>query len=146
LRGETVNSDTYIRTVTEFRNHFKQVWPHKNLAEILLKHDNARPHSSSKTWEAITKFGWTMLPYPPISSNLAPSDFHILGALKDAVCGTMFESEDDVIHALSTWLYEQDEAWYQQGTHKLICPWCKTVEWKQTLWKKQSIESSHHSS
>jgi len=48
----------------------------------------------------------------------------------------MFESEGDVIHALSTWLYEQDKAWYQQGIHKLVCPWCKVVEWKQTSWKK----------
>jgi len=78
LRGETVNSDAYITTVTELRNHFKQVWPHKNLTEILLQHDNARPHLSLKTLEAIIKFGWTMLPYPLDSSNLAPSDFHIL--------------------------------------------------------------------
>lgn len=136
LRSETVNSDANIRTVTEIRNHFKQVWPHKNLTEIQLQHDNARSHSSLKTWEAITKFGWTMLPYSPDRSNLAPSDFHILWALKDAICGTMFESEGDVIHALSTWLYKQDKALYQQGIHKLVCPWCKTVEWKQTLWKK----------
>jgi len=88
LRGERVNSDA-IRTVTELRNHFKQVWPHKNLREILLQHDNARSHSSLKTLESITKFGWTMLPYPPNSPNLAPSDFHTLGALKDAICGTM---------------------------------------------------------
>jgi histone-lysine N-methyltransferase SETMAR len=105
LRGETDNSDA-IRTVTELRNHFKQVWPHKNLTEILLQHDNASPHSSLKTWETITKFDWTMLPYPPDSPNLAPSDFQTLGALKDAICGTMFESEGDVIHALSTWLYK----------------------------------------
>jgi histone-lysine N-methyltransferase SETMAR len=91
LRGETVNSDA-IRTVTELRNHFKQVWPHKNLTEILLQYDNARPHSSLKTWEAITKYVWTMLPYPPDSPNLAPSDFYTLGVLKDAICGTMFES------------------------------------------------------
>jgi hypothetical protein len=109
LRGETVNSDA-IRTVTELRNHFKQIWPHKNLTEILLQHDNARPHSSLKTWEAITKFGWTMLPYPPNSPNLAQSDFHTCGALKYAICGTMFESEGDVIYALSTWLYEHDKA------------------------------------
>lgn len=61
-------------------------------------------HSGLKTWEAITKFGWTMLPYPPGSPNLAPSDFHTFGALKYAICSTMFEFEGDVIYALSTWL------------------------------------------
>jgi len=67
-----------------------------------------------------------MLPYPPDSPNVAPSDFHTLGALKYAICSTMFEFEGDVIYALSTWLYKQDKAWYQQGIHKLVCPWRKT--------------------
>jgi histone-lysine N-methyltransferase SETMAR len=111
-RGETVNSDAYIRIVTELRNLFKKVWSHKNLKEILLLHDNARPHTSLKIWEAITKFGWTMLSHPPNSPNLAPSKFHTLRALKDAICGTTFESKGDVIHALSTWLYEQEKAQY----------------------------------
>jgi Transposase. len=71
-RFETVNSDAYITTVSELRNHFKQVWPHKNLKGILLQNDNARPHASLKTWEAIKKFGCTMLPYPPYSPILAP--------------------------------------------------------------------------
>jgi histone-lysine N-methyltransferase SETMAR len=98
----------YIKTLTELGKHLRQVWPHKNPTEILLQHDNARPHTSLKTWEAITKFGWTVLHHPPYSPNLAPSDFHIFGALKDAIHGMKFESDDNV----STWLCGQDKAWY----------------------------------
>jgi histone-lysine N-methyltransferase SETMAR len=42
-------------------------------------------HTSLKTQEAITKLGWIVLPHPPYSPDLAPSDFHIFGALKDAI-------------------------------------------------------------
>jgi histone-lysine N-methyltransferase SETMAR len=56
----------------------------KNLAEMLLQHDNARSYTSLKSWEAITKFGWTVLPHPLYSPELAPSDFHLFGALKNA--------------------------------------------------------------
>lgn len=36
LREEKVNSDTYIRTLTDLRRRFIRVWPHKNMAENLF--------------------------------------------------------------------------------------------------------------
>jgi len=60
LIRETVNCDVYIRTLTEYRKHFKQVQFHRNPTEILLHRDNARPQTSLDTWEASTKFGWTV--------------------------------------------------------------------------------------
>jgi hypothetical protein len=45
--------------------------------EMLLQHDNARPHTRLRTREQITKMGWTMLPHPPYSPDLAPLDFHL---------------------------------------------------------------------
>jgi histone-lysine N-methyltransferase SETMAR len=83
-RGEAINSDAYIGTLTELRKRFKRVWTHKNPKEIFFQHDNAKLHTSLKTLEAIAKFGWTVLPHPPFSPSLAPSDFHLFGALKDA--------------------------------------------------------------
>jgi histone-lysine N-methyltransferase SETMAR len=84
------------------------------------------------TWEAATKFGWTVLPHPPCSLDLAPSDIHLFGALKDAVCGTKFEidgdgDDDDVFHTMRTWLREQDKAWYRQSMHTLVPHWHKAV-------------------
>jgi hypothetical protein len=36
-----------------------------------------------KTQKAITKLGWTVLPHPPYSPDLAPPDLHLFRALKD---------------------------------------------------------------
>jgi hypothetical protein len=126
---------------TELRKHFKRVWTHMNPTEILLLHDNARPHTSLKTLEAIIKFGWTVLPHPPYSPDLEASNFHPFRDLQDAVCGTEFETNDHVIHILRTWLHEQDRVWYWQGLHKCTCS-LLAIKWTQTLW----IESNHHSS
>jgi hypothetical protein len=35
-RGETINCNTYIKTLTELRTQIKWVQPHKNPTEILL--------------------------------------------------------------------------------------------------------------
>ena len=90
---------------------------------------------------AITKFGWTVLPHPSYSPDLAASNFHLFRDLKNVVCGTKFETNDDVIHVVRTWLHEQDKAWNQQGIYKRTCS-MMAIKWPQNLW----IKSNHHSS
>ena len=51
---------------------------------------NARMHTSLKTQEAITKFGQCYTIHS--TAHLAPSVFHILAALKDAICGMKSET------------------------------------------------------
>ena len=48
-----------------------------NVTEILLQQDNARPHRNVKTQKTIPELGWTVLPQPPRSLDLAPSHFHL---------------------------------------------------------------------
>jgi hypothetical protein len=79
-RGQMINSDVYVQTL---KRRFRRVSPHKNVTKALLHH-NARPHASPHTQEAITKLQWTVLPHPPYSPDLAPSDLHLFSPLKDA--------------------------------------------------------------
>jgi len=37
------------------------------------------------TREVIASFGWTTVTHPPYSSDLAPSDYHLFGPLKERV-------------------------------------------------------------
>jgi histone-lysine N-methyltransferase SETMAR len=85
--GHTINSDTYIKTLKALQKHYRRVRPHKIIAEILLQCNSAQPHTSFRTQEAIAKLGWTILSHPPYSPDLAPSDFNLFGALKDAIQG-----------------------------------------------------------
>ena len=102
-RGETVNSDRYIETLTKLRNRIYRVGNEKK-ETFVLQHDNARPHTSMKTTSTLAKFGWTVLPHPPYSPDLAPSDFHLLGPLKDGLRGQHFPDDDAVITAVKQWL------------------------------------------
>jgi histone-lysine N-methyltransferase SETMAR len=53
--------------------------------DVLLFHDNGEPYTNMHTTEAITKFGWTVLLHVPHSPNLAPTNFHLFGTLKEPV-------------------------------------------------------------
>jgi histone-lysine N-methyltransferase SETMAR len=95
---------------------------------MLIQHENARSHTSLRTQEAISKFGWNVLSHPPYSLDLAASDFHLFEPLKDALRGTRFEDDESVIRAVRTWLREQETSWYREGTHALVLYWRKAID------------------
>jgi hypothetical protein len=66
-------------------------------------------------------------PHHRYSTDLAQSDFHLLGPLKNALRGTRFEDIDSVIREVRTWLREQDTSWYRKGMHALVSRWRKAV-------------------
>jgi len=97
-RGETINSDAHIKTLLKLKQRYRRVQPNRNPGGMFIQHDNAHPHTSLRTEEAITKFVWPVLPKPSYSPDLALSDFHLFGPLKDALHGTRFKDDESVIH------------------------------------------------
>jgi len=58
-----------------------------------------------KTKEAISKLRWTVPLYPPpYTPDLAPSDLHLSGALKDAICWKWYGSDDNINEEVKKWL------------------------------------------
>jgi len=83
--GETINSTGYQETLKKLAVAIRRNRP--TLQNVILHHDNARPHTAQATTAAIAAKGWTVLPHPPYSPDLAPSDFHLFGPLKDYLRG-----------------------------------------------------------
>ena len=52
--------------------------------EILLLHDNARPHTAAHTLKSLKQLKWEAMEHPPYSPDLALSDFQLFGPLKEA--------------------------------------------------------------
>ena len=57
---------------------------------VLLRHGNAQPHTARSTAATIEDIHFECLPHPLYSPDLAPSDDHIFGPLKEALGGTTF--------------------------------------------------------
>jgi histone-lysine N-methyltransferase SETMAR len=73
----------------------------------LLQHDNARPHTARSTVAPNQDLSFEYLPHPPYSPDLAPSDFHVFGPLKQAMGGKSFSSDEEVQQAVHEWLRSQ---------------------------------------
>lgn len=125
--GGTINSEVYCATLRKLKKRFQRVRRHKNANELLILHDNARPHTSLRTREELTKLQWTVLPQPPYSPDLAPSDFHLFGPMKDALRGKHYGDDGDVIDAARRWLRHRPVEWYHAGIQALPLRWRKAV-------------------
>jgi histone-lysine N-methyltransferase SETMAR len=119
-RSQKIKSDVYVEIL---KKGFQRVRPHKNVTKVLLHHDNARPRTSLHTREAITEPQWTVLPHPPYSPDLAPSDYHPFSPLKDAIREKKFEDDEEVISEVKTWLRQRPAEWSREGIHALISQW-----------------------
>ena len=57
---------------------------------VLLLHDNSRPHTAHLTIKTIRQLNWEVLEPLSYSPDLAPSDFHLFGPLKNALRSRRF--------------------------------------------------------
>ena len=80
-----------ILSISERYFHLRQyylnkldIWvPHKlneiqleTRKDVIFHQDNARPHTSLVTGKKLLELGWEVMPNPPYSLDLAPSDYH----------------------------------------------------------------------
>jgi hypothetical protein len=66
--------------------------------------------------------------HPPCSPDLAPSDYNLFGALKEALRGRRFTSDQDVKEAAHAWLAAQPKTFFSEVIKMLVQRWTKCVE------------------
>ena len=68
--------------------------------------------------EKLAKLVWTVIPHPPYSTDLASSDFHLFGLLKDFLRGQYFTNNGELKTTVSLSSKNVDKelyrAWFQQ--------------------------------
>jgi hypothetical protein len=80
--------------------------------------------------------GWTVLPHPTYSPHLAPTDYHLLGPLKDTPRDRRFVYDDDLKHSAREELQRFSKHFYATGAQRLTQRWKSLLITKQSLWKK----------
>ena len=79
--------------VSSLRNPAKA--PRKMDTPGSVLHDNARPHSNKQTTQTLASLVYTVLPHPPYSPHLAPSDYALFNKITDPLHRRKFPTSDD---------------------------------------------------
>lgn len=127
-RGQTINADRYCEVLKDLRRAIQNKRRGMLSKGVLLLHDNARPHTARKTVELLGKFNWDIIPHPPYSPDLAPSDYYLFPKLKVHLGGSRFTNDEELKAAVEEFLKEVAAADYEAGLKKLLPRLQKCVE------------------
>ena len=89
--------------------------------------DNARPHVAAPTMDTNQKLKWNVLPHPPYSPDLAPSDYHLFVSLKEHLSGKFFRNNEEMIQDVQEWLHWQPKDFFLSSICKLPDRWRKFI-------------------
>ena len=84
---------------------------------------------------AATECGFEVLPLPPYSPDMAPSDFYLFPQLKSNIRGAQFGTNEGVIAAVNEYLQDQENDFYLEGISKLEQKWTKCIALKGIILK-----------
>ncbi|GFR93850.1 transposase [Elysia marginata] len=76
-KGKTVTGENYSGLLKRLRSELARRRRGKLLSGVLLLHDNAPAHRARQIVETTERCGFEILPHPPYSPDLAPSDLSV---------------------------------------------------------------------
>lgn len=115
--SEHMKSEWYAAILKKLCWAIHENWPHKQ--HVILQHDNVCPHVAQSPVVAAEEYNWELL--PTHSPDLAPSDYHLLGYLKDARCRTYYMNDNAVRY------WSVQTIIYHDVIFKLVECWQKCV-------------------
>jgi len=77
-----------------------------------------------------------VLPHPPYSPDLAPSDYYLFRSLQNALNGKKFTSDEDIKLFIESFFAEKDKNFFERGIMKLPKRWQKSNKINNTLLNK----------
>lgn len=127
-KGETINADYYCTLIRRLREEIKIKRPGMLSKKVLYHQDNARVHTAAKSLATIHDCGFELLPHPPYSPDLAPSDFHMFPNLKKHLGGQRFSTNEEVQSAVTDFFGALEETFFNTGIMALEARWKKCVD------------------
>ncbi|XP_071083831.1 histone-lysine N-methyltransferase SETMAR-like [Haliotis cracherodii] len=141
-QGRTFTGEYYSDLLDRLRTAILAKRRGKMTKGVLLQHDNARVHTCRLAVAAVKRNGLKVLPHPPYSPDLAPSDYFLFPNLKKELRGRHFRSDDERTTAMEGWLHEQPHGFYHNGLLALTHRWTKCIDLNGDYVEKEQVRSS----
>lgn len=126
--NETINTIKYCSQLDSLKAAIDEKRPElANRHGVIFHQDNARPHVSLTTQQKLVKLGWDVLPHPPYSPDLAPSDFHLFRSLQNYLNGKTFTSLEECKMHLEQFFVQKPKKFWEDGIFNLPARWQKVI-------------------
>ena len=113
--GETINRERHRTQLIRLKRAIAEKRPEY----ATRHHDNARTHVAISVKNYLENSGWEVLPHPPYSPDLAPSDYHLFRSIQNALTEIRFTSEQGIKNWLDSFLVAKLAQFFWDGIQKL---------------------------
>jgi len=119
--NETITGDLYRTQLMRLSRELKEKRAHYDSRhdKVILLHDNARPHIPAPVKTYLETLNWEVLPHPPYSPDIAPSDYHLFRSMAHGLSEQHFTSYEDTQNWVDSWIASKDEEFFRHGIRML---------------------------
>ena len=127
--GQTITGELYRQQLIRLKQAIDEKRPEwaTRHEKLIFHHDNARPHVAVPVKNYLENAGWEILPHPPYSPDIAPSDYHLFRSMQNHLSGIRFTNFEGIKKWLDDFLGAKDEKFFWDGIHKLPERWEKVA-------------------
>jgi histone-lysine N-methyltransferase SETMAR len=86
---------------------------------VVFLHDNACPHTDTRTQALLEYFNWELFDQPSYSPDIAPSDYNLFTYVKNWLGSQSFSNNEELMAGVKTWLSSHAADFFDTGTQKL---------------------------
>ncbi|GBP52529.1 Mariner Mos1 transposase [Eumeta japonica] len=118
---ETITGTLYRTQLMRLSRALKEKLPqyYSRHDKIILLLDNSRPHVAVPMENYLKTLNWEVLPCPPYSSDIAPSDYHLFRSIAHALSEQRFTSYEDTKNGVDLWIASKDKKFFRLGIRTL---------------------------
>ena len=116
--GRTINATHFCEMLDHLHSAIKEKRRGLLSRWVVILVDNAPPHTASITQQKLKDLGFTVLPHPSYSPELAPSDYWLFPAISEPLRGRRYSSLQALSSAVHQWIVSCPTEWYATGLRK----------------------------
>lgn len=124
--NSTITSTVYTNQLQRLNEKVLQTRPQRD--KIFFQHDNARPHTAKITSNYLLELGWEVVPHPPYSPDLAPSDYHLFRSLQNHLAAKQFDDLESLKRDILHFFESKPLSFYSEGIHALPKRWQQVID------------------
>ena len=114
---ETITAERYQQQLMQLSLALKIKRPQyaKRHDKMIFQYDNARPHVAKVVKETLELLKWDVLPHPPYSPDISPSDYHLFRSMAYSLAEQHFTSYKEAKNWVDSWITSKDEEFVKRG-------------------------------
>lgn len=127
-RGKTITAIQYSNELNTVHQKLSEKYPALvNRKGPILLQDNAKPHIAKITLEKLKELGYEILPHPPYSPDLAPTDYHFFKHMDNFLQEKIYPNQATLENDVKAFIDSRTPEFFKIGIESLVKRWEKCV-------------------